>query len=128
PQARFHTYAPFNDGNERAGTKLAFGQALSVHHQLRSAKVIVALVSDFLMPEVGSVLAARGFGQGRNMQSAADPNMNRLYVVEPCMSVTGSNADHRLRLPAQSIGAYLKALAGELGAHGVSLGAVARAL
>jgi molybdopterin-containing oxidoreductase family iron-sulfur binding subunit len=128
PMARFHTYTPLNDSAERAATHLAFGQPLIVQYSLRNAKVILALDSDFLHGETGSVNAARGFAQGRHMQSASDSNMNRLYVVEPSLSVTGSNADHRLRLPAHSIGAYLKALAAELGGNGVSLGGVARGL
>ena len=124
PQARFHTYAPVNDSNERAGTKLAFGRSLLVDNRYRAAKVIVALDSDFLLNESGSVAAAQGFSAGRHMRSAADHEPNRLYVIEPTMSVTGSNADHRLSLPAGSIGAYAKALAAALGKNGISLGAV----
>ena len=45
--------------------------------------------------------------------------MNRLYVVESTYTVTGTMADHRLRLPASQVGAYLLALASELkAAHG----------
>jgi molybdopterin-containing oxidoreductase family iron-sulfur binding subunit len=128
PQARFHTYAPFNDSNERAGTKLAFGKALVVDNRYRAAKVIVALDSDFLMTEAGSVLANQGFSAGRHMRSAADREPNRLYVVEPTMTVTGSNADHRLTLPAGSIAAYAKALAASLGKNGISLGAIGAAV
>jgi molybdopterin-containing oxidoreductase family iron-sulfur binding subunit len=43
-------------------------------------------------------------------------------VVEPSMTVTGSNADHRLRLKGSAIGHYLKALAAELVAQGVPVG------
>ena len=128
PKAVFHTYAPVSDSNERAGTQLAFGRPLVVHNLLAEAKVVVALDSDFLMTETGSVEAARGFASGRHMESAAASKPNRLYVVEPSMSVTGSNADHRLSLPAQSIGAYAKALAAALGARGISLGALGSTL
>ncbi|HMI93207.1 MAG TPA: 4Fe-4S dicluster domain-containing protein, partial [Polyangiales bacterium] len=72
--------------------------------------------------------AGRGFSVGRHMASAADKEPNRLYVVEPSMSVTGSNADHRLSLSAQSIGAYAKALAAALGRNGVSLGGLSAGL
>jgi Fe-S-cluster-containing dehydrogenase component/anaerobic selenocysteine-containing dehydrogenase len=122
PSARFHVYAPINDSNERAGAKIAFGQPLLVQPRIENAKVIVALDSDFLMTETGNVLAARQFSRGRTMKSSADEAPNRLYVVEPSLSVTGSNADHRLRMSAQSIGAYAKALAAELAAHGISVG------
>jgi Fe-S-cluster-containing dehydrogenase component len=122
PSAVFHTYAPVSDSNERAGTILAFGRPLLVQHRLTGARVIVSLDSDFLMTETGSVEAARGFANGRHMESASAKEPNRLYVVESSLSVTGSNADHRLSLPAQSIAAYAKALAAVLGTHGISLG------
>jgi Fe-S-cluster-containing dehydrogenase component len=128
PNAVFHTYAPVSDSNERAGTQLAFGRPLVVHNRFADAKVIVALDSDFLMTETGSVEAARGFALGRHMDSAAANEPNRLYAVESTLSVTGSNADHRLSLPAQSIGVYAKALAVALGGHGISLGELESAL
>jgi molybdopterin-containing oxidoreductase family iron-sulfur binding subunit len=122
PQAVFRTYAPLNDANERAGARLAFGRPLLAQPRWAAAEVIVALDSDFLMTETGSVEAARGFASGRHMASASARAPNRLYVVEPALSVTGANADHRLSLPAQSIASYARALAAALAAHGISLG------
>ena len=40
--------------------------------------------------------------------------MNRLYVVESTYTVTGTMADHRLRLPPSQIGGFLVAVAREL--------------
>ena len=37
--------------------------------------------------------------------------MNRLYAVESTYTVTGTMADHRLRLPASQVGVYLAAVA-----------------
>ncbi len=127
PAARFYTYAPVNQSNLREATKLAFGQLASVLYDYSQAKVVLALDSDFMMTEPGNVLASRQFAQARDLDSAAgDPN--RLYVVEPVLSITGSNADHRLRLPAQDIARYARALAAELAsAHGVELGQIAAA-
>ena len=44
--------------------------------------------------------------------------MNRLYVVEPTPSVTGSSADHRLPLRASEVELFARALAGKLGIGG----------
>jgi Fe-S-cluster-containing dehydrogenase component len=126
--ARFYSYAPLDDGGERAGARLAFGQPLVALPRFDVATVILSLDCDFVMTEPGSVLASRQFAAGRAMESAKQASMSRLYMVEPSLSVTGANADHRLALPASAIGAYAKALAAELGGHGASLGAVASAL
>jgi Fe-S-cluster-containing dehydrogenase component/anaerobic selenocysteine-containing dehydrogenase len=126
--ARVHTYAPINQSTVAAGTKLAFGRGANVLYDFSRAKVVLALDSDFMMTEQGSVLSARQFAMARNMESAAG-DMNRLYSVESTLTVTGSNADHRLRLPAQDILRYTKALAAELAsAHRMELGPIAGAV
>lgn len=124
PQAGFHTYAPLTDANSVAGARIAFGQPLQPDPHFESARVILSLDSDFLMTETGSVVAARRFASGRRMGSSTDP-MSRLYVVEPVLSVTGANADHRLPLAGQAVGRYAAALAAELvKSHKLDLGTV----
>ena len=124
PQAGFHTYAPSTDANGVAGARLAFGEPLQADPRFESAKVILSLDSDFLMTETGSVVAARRFASGRRMESSVDA-MSRLYVVEPVLSVTGANADHRLPLAGRAVGRYAAALAAELvKSHNLDLGAV----
>ena len=44
--------------------------------------------------------------------------MNRLYVVEPTPSVTGSSADHRLPLRVSEVEQFARALASKLGLGG----------
>ncbi len=121
PQARVHTYAPVNQSNARLGAKIAFGRSVATVNDFTAARVVLSLDSDFLMTEAGSVLASRQFAQARNLDSAAG-DMNRLYVVEPALSVTGSNADHRLRVAAQDVVRYTRALAAELATQGIELG------
>jgi Fe-S-cluster-containing dehydrogenase component len=128
PRAVFVTYAPVSQVNARLGARIAFGQPLVPLFTYEKAKVVLALDSDFLGSDAGSVPAARGFAKGRAMESAATAEMNRLYSVEPTLSVTGSNADHRLRLAGGDIGRYARALAAELAAGGVDLGQLAAAV
>ncbi|WP_394822690.1 TAT-variant-translocated molybdopterin oxidoreductase [Pendulispora albinea] len=127
PQARFHTYTPVDDANAREGARIAFGQPLNALYDYARAKVIVSLESDFLETEPGTVRATRLFGEGRRVRSPGD-TMSRLYVIESTHSLTGSNADHRLRLPSGDIERYARALAKELALAGVDLGPVAGAL
>jgi MoCo/4Fe-4S cofactor protein with predicted Tat translocation signal len=118
PAAKVYYYEPVSNDNRRAGLKAAFGQPGEVVFGYRRARTIVALDADFLGTEPGSTRASREFADARRLGSPRD-SMSRLYVAEPGYSITGANADHRLRLPAREVGPYLKALAAELGALGV---------
>ncbi len=113
PEARFHTWASVSDSNHREGTRLAFGRPLNQHTDFRGSRVILSLDSDFLLLEPNALTNTWRFAGGRQMQRPED-DMNRLYVVEPHHTVTGSNADHRLRLASSQVGRYLAALAKEL--------------
>ena len=129
PQAKFHTWSSVNDGNVRDGAKLAFGQVVNVVPSYSQASVILSIDSDFLATETGSIRANAEFIAGRKLARGPQDTMNRLYVVEPHFTVTGMNADHRLRLAAQDIEGYLLALANELSnAHKIELGAFKAAM
>lgn len=117
PEAKVYTYEPVSAGERKAGAAAAFGQALDVSYNYRRALTVVSVDADFLGNEPGSVRAAREFSDGRRLTSPAD-GMNRLYAVEPGFTLTGASADHRVRLAAGSMGAFLKALAAELVAQG----------
>jgi molybdopterin-containing oxidoreductase family iron-sulfur binding subunit len=117
PGAKVYNYEPVGPANGKAGAKLAFGQPLDVVHSYRRARTVVALDADFLGSEAGSPRASREFADSRRLNSSRD-SMSRLYVVEPGYTTTGASADHRLRLAAGQVGAYLKALAAELSGLG----------
>ena len=123
PHARFHFYAPVSQGNVHSGGKVAFGQAVTPRYNYAFAKTIVSLDADFLQTEQGSLHATKGFVRGRRVERPSD-TMSRLYVVEPTLTVTGANADDRLRMPASDVDAFARALAGELASRGVDLGPV----
>lgn len=115
PQAKFHHYTSVDEDNVREGTRMAFGQPLSPIYNLAAADVILALDSDFLGTEPGSVRNVRAFASRRRITDPETQRMNRLYSVEATHSVTGASADHRVRMPAQDIEGFLQALAGQLG-------------
>ena len=115
PKARWHQYEPAAPHAAKAGLKLAFGRDLSVRHHVERADVILALDSDFLANGVGRLSDARGYGDRR------DPSrMNRLYVVEATMTVTGSSADHRLPLKSAEVLPFALHLARALNVPGVA--------
>ena len=123
PSAKLVTWSSIDDSQARAGAKLAFDQPAQAVYLLERAKVVVAVDSDLLGDDAGSLKNQRGFALGRKLRAPSDV-MNRLYVVEPSLTVTGMTADHRLRLPATECEGFLVALAGELAKKGLDLGAL----
>ncbi len=114
PKSRWVVYEPFGDDNVFAGCEMAAGRPCRPVYHLEHARKILALDADILHTESESLAAARGFAAGRKA-ATPDDDMNRLYVVESALSLTGSVADHRVRLRSREIGAFATALARELG-------------
>jgi MoCo/4Fe-4S cofactor protein with predicted Tat translocation signal len=119
PRARWHRWDPLGRDSARAGTTVAFGRPLAVRYDLAPADVILALDADFLASGPGAGRHARDF-TARRRPTPERPEMNRLYVVEPTPSPTGTMADHRLPLRPSRFGAFLTALAAELGVDGAA--------
>ena len=114
PQAKWHTWEPAAGDGAREGAKLAFGRNVNTVLQVAKANVILSLDADFLLSGPGHLANARQFARRRKLDGPHD-TLNRLYVVEPTPTVTGSNADHRLPLRAGDVELFARALAGKLG-------------
>ncbi len=113
--AQWITYEPFGEDNALEGTDIAFGQRLRTVNHYDNANVIVSFDDDFLNPaaDKNSVENTRQFTDGREVTSPED-DMSRFYAVESTFSLTGSNADNRLRIKSSEIGLFIYALAAEL--------------
>lgn len=99
---------------ERAASLLK-GRAARPVANLAKAKRILALDSDFLFSEPGHLANAKGFADGRRIEQPGDAlAMNRLYAVESVLTVSGSNADHRLRAASSDIPALALVLAARI--------------
>ncbi len=121
PKARWVTWAPWSEENIDRGVETAAGRPLAqVLHPGRAA-VIVAIDADFLVGDPEAIRHAREFADGRRLATERD-TMNRLYAVESRMTPTGACADHRLRLQASRMGAFVAALASRLGVPGATGG------
>jgi molybdopterin-containing oxidoreductase family iron-sulfur binding subunit len=119
PEAKWYVYEPVNRDNAVAGSRLALGDKPVHHyHRLENADVIVSLDADFLGRGPGHLADARGFGRRR--READNPRgMNRLYVIETDLTITGAKADHRLPLRPREVERFTRALAAKLGVAGV---------
>jgi Fe-S-cluster-containing dehydrogenase component len=96
PAAKWHEYEPLAT------------RAPSTIYDFSKAEVIVSLGADFLGFGSASLKYARDFAARR------DPNrqMNRLYVAESTMSLTGAAADHRVLLRSDELEKFALELAG----------------
>lgn len=110
PKATWTEFDPFAPEQSIEATKIAFGQPLTPHYAYDKAKVIVAISSDFLGVDSTTVLPTRLFSKGRQVEGE-EVNLNRLYSIESAYTLTGANADHRLRLKPSEMTAFVSDLA-----------------
>ncbi len=114
PEAKWYQWEPAGGDGAREGAKLAFGRNVNTVYEVAKANVVVSLDADFLASGPGHIAYAKQFA-GRRKLNGPNDGMNRLYVIEPTPSVTGSSADHRLPLRSSDIELFARALAGKLG-------------
>jgi MoCo/4Fe-4S cofactor protein with predicted Tat translocation signal len=115
PQAKWFVHEPVDLDVHRRAASVAFGQPVKPVYLFDKADVVVSLDCDFLGSEEGVHDHIRRFSSRRGLEKPQD-SLNRLYLAESLMSITGFNADHRLRLAGSAIVQLAAALAAELGA------------
>jgi molybdopterin-containing oxidoreductase family iron-sulfur binding subunit len=99
PESKWFTYDAIDSGiHQRAATQ-AYGQAVKPIFNFDKAKVILSLDSDFIGGEDNAHNNIQKYAAGRK----AKDGMSRLYSVESLFTLTGANADHRLRVAASLV-------------------------
>ncbi|HKJ31222.1 MAG TPA: TAT-variant-translocated molybdopterin oxidoreductase [Balneolales bacterium] len=111
--AEWVTYEPFGEQNALEGNYRAFGKKLRTFNRFNEANVIVSLDADFLQQGSEQVINIGNYAKRREMKTPNN-NPNRLFVVENNYSLTGSNADHRLRVKNSEVELFTYALAAAL--------------
>lgn len=119
PEAKFFTHDPLDSGAHIAAASQVFGQPVKPTFRYDKADVILSLDCDFLGTEEELGANIRRFASGRKMEKPED-HLNRLYIIESLMTLTGANADHRLRVPSSLISKAAGALAAAAGVSGIS--------
>ena len=114
PRAKWHRWEPATSDGASEGARLAFGRVVNTVYVPGKANVILSLDADFLGSGPGHINYAKQFARRRKLDGQND-SLNRLYVVEPTPSVTGSIADHKLPLRAGDVELFARALAAKLG-------------
>jgi molybdopterin-containing oxidoreductase family iron-sulfur binding subunit len=125
PEAKWHQWEPAVGSGAVEGSKIAFGRALNTVYVPGKANTILSLDADFLGAGPGHIAYAKQFARRRKLVEGEAAEMNRLYVVEPTPSITGSSADVRIPLRSSDIELFARALAAKLGAGAGSASAPA---
>jgi len=122
PNALWAEYEPVDFRNSQKALSAINGSSVKLNYHFDKAKRVLALDSNFLHNEPGSIGFARDFAKARRIKSVADAQgMNRLYAVESDFTLTGGMADHRLRMSTSYIPAFTALIASKIfqqtGAH-----------
>ena len=125
--ATWYTYESVSDDQQMLAMEAVFGEALRPRYHFSNAQAVLSLDSDFLGNEGPSVAYSKEWADTRRVDKVAakDAKLSRLYAVEARYSLTGSNADHRVRATFGQVEAFAHAVAQELGVQGASKGGVA---
>ncbi|MEK6754820.1 MAG: TAT-variant-translocated molybdopterin oxidoreductase, partial [Bacteroidota bacterium] len=112
PTTRLYVYDLFNDATRRRAWEVCYGASDLPTIAWERARVVLALESDFLGTEGMTIEQIRKFTDGRDIMKSKE--FNRLYAVEGSMSLTGANADYRLRLRPDAQLEFVLALINEI--------------
>ncbi|MGC8653810.1 MAG: molybdopterin-dependent oxidoreductase [Candidatus Kryptoniota bacterium] len=96
PAASIFSYELFSDENRQNAWRRTYGAGNFPLIAWEKAKVILSIESDFLGSEGNIVEGIRLFTRGRNVDDVKA--FNKLYVAEGGMTLTGMNADVRIRI------------------------------
>ena len=117
PGARWYQYEPVNNDNAIAGAKLAFGSPVHTIYKFDKADRVLSLDADIFSDfNVGYI---KDYSKKRAWYEE-NKEINRLYVVESSVSITGSKADHRLTVKPSAMPEVAKAIAAALGVGGAA--------
>jgi molybdopterin-containing oxidoreductase family iron-sulfur binding subunit len=118
PRAGWFIHEPVDFDIHREAATLVFSNPVTPYFRLDQAARILSLDCDFIGAEEDAHRHIRDFARGRKIESPdktrGEDLMNRLYAVESLMTLTGANADHRLRVAPGVVLPVAAALAAEI--------------
>lgn len=96
PAAKVYSYELFNQSIKNSTWQKCYGQSTFPLIKWDEANIILSLEGNFLGTEGHKVEQTRMYSSKRDIMESKE--FNRLYLVEGNLTVTGMNADYRLRL------------------------------
>jgi Fe-S-cluster-containing dehydrogenase component len=107
PNTEVITYDPVSSAAILLANELTHGQKTIPSYHFDKAKTIVSFNADFLGTWISPVEYARQYVSGRKINEVPGAKMSRHFQVESHMSLTGSNADHRILVKPSEQGAAI---------------------
>lgn len=115
PSLQFVVLPAIRSGNAATAYAGALGFNAELVPDYSKADVILSIDNDFLSPVAkNAVYNVRSFSKNRR-PTTGNPTMTKLVIAESTFSVTGSNADTRIRVSPDQFEAFLSAVLQEFG-------------
>ncbi len=105
------SYSALLDANQQS-----FGKRVLPTYNFSEAMTIVSFNADFLGTWIAPQEFTKGYASNRRIDDHTTAKMSRHYQVESGMSLTGSNADHRILVKPSEQGAAIANLYNEVAA------------
>ncbi|MBR9979043.1 MAG: TAT-variant-translocated molybdopterin oxidoreductase [Bacteroidetes bacterium] len=113
PNTRVITWPAIVAGGAAEANRQLFDTDAILIPDLSRADVILGIDADFLGTDPEALYHIRNFSSRRKPEPSS-PDMNRFYAVEAAMTMTGSNADERIRLTPDAFDGFLLGLLHEI--------------
>lgn len=110
PNTTVVSYDPSSSAAILRAHKLMYGVSMIPGYQFDKANVIVSVQADFLGTWISPIQYARQYAAGRKIDDVKKAKMSRHIQFESYMSLSGTNADNRVRIKPSETGAVLARL------------------
>lgn len=98
PNTTIATYDPVSSAAIVKASEASYGVAMVPGYEFDKAKVIVGIQADFLGSWISPVQFSHQYSRNRKIKDVKGAKMSRHIQIESYMSLTGSNADNRVRI------------------------------
>ncbi|MBI1225655.1 MAG: 4Fe-4S dicluster domain-containing protein [Bacteroidetes bacterium] len=124
PGSSVVTYDAVSSSAQLQANEEGYGKKAIPNYHFDKADLIVSFGADFLGTWISPIEFARQYAQNRRIDEVSKAKMSRHIQVESGMTLTGSNADHRILVRPSEMGAAIanlyNAVASKTGAATVS--------
>ncbi|MCW8960299.1 MAG: 4Fe-4S dicluster domain-containing protein, partial [Ignavibacteriaceae bacterium] len=118
PGTKIYSYEVFDNSVRNSAWKKSYGSGEFPSIKWNDANIVLSLDGDFLGESNNKIENTRLFSEGRDV---INKKFNRLYVVEGNLTITGMNADYRLRLKPDLQRNFILSLVDALNKKGANL-------